>query len=359
MGDLVRQKFQDPELSQLLAGTGDKLLINGNTYGDTQWGATWNKNQQLWTGQNELGKILSDVRQEINQEAPTYRDPNKMTPLPTAEQLAGAPPADLPPSTPPRPKTLPGTKREYPLISLDKAREYWNAWRSNPDNFQAAMAPVGAAVWGDEDDNDEERPWWRQVLGGALMAAGGMALGTSLLSGLKKFRAEPAQIANQLIRANAGQVVRLATEMTDQDAMKVLGFVPSQEQKAAVASTLTSLRGKPDILTPEMQEANAAAATAEKNLLQRVGAPQQDQTPEGVTAFNQWLAQAQQDLNEKLGSAYKLMFGDQGEPVPLQGKVQEWRAPRPPHLRPPKPPPRNPPTCPRPQPPNRRSPASR
>lgn len=60
MSRLVRQKFQDPELRQLLLNTEDAYLIEGNTWGDTFWGVCDGK------GSNVLGNILMNVRAEIN-----------------------------------------------------------------------------------------------------------------------------------------------------------------------------------------------------------------------------------------------------------------------------------------------------
>jgi len=61
MEDLVRQKFQDPELRAKLSMTGDAELVEGNTWGDTYWGVCRGR------GQNLLGKLLMKVRSEIHQ----------------------------------------------------------------------------------------------------------------------------------------------------------------------------------------------------------------------------------------------------------------------------------------------------
>jgi hypothetical protein len=58
---LVRQKFErSSELRDLLISTGDALLIEGNTWGDTYWGVC------NGVGQNKLGYILMQVRDELN-----------------------------------------------------------------------------------------------------------------------------------------------------------------------------------------------------------------------------------------------------------------------------------------------------
>jgi N-glycosidase YbiA len=59
MEDLLRQKFKYPELKQLLLDTGDKTLIEGNTWGDTFWGMC------NGVGENMLGKLLMQIRKEI------------------------------------------------------------------------------------------------------------------------------------------------------------------------------------------------------------------------------------------------------------------------------------------------------
>ncbi len=59
MTELTRKKFQIPELKSLLLQTGNKLLIEGNNWGDMFWGMTQEG------GENWLGKILMDVRKEL------------------------------------------------------------------------------------------------------------------------------------------------------------------------------------------------------------------------------------------------------------------------------------------------------
>lgn len=62
MEEIVRAKFsQHPELSSLLLATGDKVLVEGNHWGDTCWGVDTRTGQ----GENRLGKILMKVREEI------------------------------------------------------------------------------------------------------------------------------------------------------------------------------------------------------------------------------------------------------------------------------------------------------
>ena len=57
----VRQKFLfNPELCKKLMDTGDRKLVEGNTWGDTYWGVCNGK------GENNLGKLLMEVRDEAN-----------------------------------------------------------------------------------------------------------------------------------------------------------------------------------------------------------------------------------------------------------------------------------------------------
>lgn len=56
MEGFVRQKFDDPELMELLKGTSGRELIEGNTWGDRFWGVCDG------SGRNHLGKILMRIR---------------------------------------------------------------------------------------------------------------------------------------------------------------------------------------------------------------------------------------------------------------------------------------------------------
>jgi len=63
MEEIVRAKFnQHPELVTRLLETGDKQLIEGNTWGDTCWGVDTRTGQ----GENHLGRILMKIREEIH-----------------------------------------------------------------------------------------------------------------------------------------------------------------------------------------------------------------------------------------------------------------------------------------------------
>jgi ribA/ribD-fused uncharacterized protein len=59
MFDLLRQKFQHPELKKKLLDTGDAELIEGNWWGDYFWGTVQGE------GENHLGRLLMKVRSEL------------------------------------------------------------------------------------------------------------------------------------------------------------------------------------------------------------------------------------------------------------------------------------------------------
>jgi ribA/ribD-fused uncharacterized protein len=56
---LLRQKFRIPELCDRLLATGDHVLVEGNSWGDTFWGTC------RGTGENHLGRLLMQVRSEL------------------------------------------------------------------------------------------------------------------------------------------------------------------------------------------------------------------------------------------------------------------------------------------------------
>lgn len=60
MRDLVREKFTNHELRSKLLATGNQELIELNTWGDSFWGQC-----PLGIGDNWLGKILMQIRDEI------------------------------------------------------------------------------------------------------------------------------------------------------------------------------------------------------------------------------------------------------------------------------------------------------
>lgn len=62
MQDALALKFRIPWLRERLLNTGDGELIEGNTWGDTYWGVCRGR------GENNLGKLLMQVRQELREQ---------------------------------------------------------------------------------------------------------------------------------------------------------------------------------------------------------------------------------------------------------------------------------------------------
>lgn len=65
MLELVRKKFQIPELKAKLLATGDQLLQEGNKWSDSFWGV----DLKTGKGKNWLGVILMRVREELKETA--------------------------------------------------------------------------------------------------------------------------------------------------------------------------------------------------------------------------------------------------------------------------------------------------
>ena len=62
MRRLVREKFRNPLLRSMLLATEDAKLVEGNTWNDRFWGVC------RGVGQNWLGRILMEVREECRRE---------------------------------------------------------------------------------------------------------------------------------------------------------------------------------------------------------------------------------------------------------------------------------------------------
>ena len=62
----VREKFKDPKLSEMLIQTDNLELIEGNFWHDIFWGCC--SCPKCNGGENNLGKILMKVREELNQQ---------------------------------------------------------------------------------------------------------------------------------------------------------------------------------------------------------------------------------------------------------------------------------------------------
>ena len=60
MYDILEAKFSNKRLAQKLLATGNAKLVEGNTWGDTYWGACRGQ------GKNKLGKLLMKVRKKLD-----------------------------------------------------------------------------------------------------------------------------------------------------------------------------------------------------------------------------------------------------------------------------------------------------
>lgn len=69
MYDVCYAKFtQDPNLKERLLATGDEYLQEGNFHNDKFWGRIWDKSKGEWVGENNLGKILMKLREDLRNE---------------------------------------------------------------------------------------------------------------------------------------------------------------------------------------------------------------------------------------------------------------------------------------------------
>lgn len=72
MHELLTSKFViTPSLRQLLLDTGDDLLIEGNTWGDTTWGRCQRHGSNALVGANRLGRLLMTQRRRIRGDSHT------------------------------------------------------------------------------------------------------------------------------------------------------------------------------------------------------------------------------------------------------------------------------------------------
>lgn len=67
MKDILKQKFADPKLMKMLVDTGDAYIMEGNFWRDGFWGKVVENGALV--GQNNLGQILMDIRDEFRREA--------------------------------------------------------------------------------------------------------------------------------------------------------------------------------------------------------------------------------------------------------------------------------------------------
>lgn len=64
----LRHKFSNPDLRRKLLATGNEELIEGNHWCDNFWGVCHCLKCQDKVGQNNLGKLLMELREEIKKE---------------------------------------------------------------------------------------------------------------------------------------------------------------------------------------------------------------------------------------------------------------------------------------------------
>ena len=64
MADLLEQKFKDPNLQRRLMKTGNRVIEEGNDWGDTFWGVC---PPGSGNGKNHLGRLLMQVREQLLQ----------------------------------------------------------------------------------------------------------------------------------------------------------------------------------------------------------------------------------------------------------------------------------------------------
>lgn len=69
MNDILYAKFSIPDLAEKLKATGSAYLIEENYWHDNRWGKCTCEKCSQTEGFNWLGKILMEIRQEINEKA--------------------------------------------------------------------------------------------------------------------------------------------------------------------------------------------------------------------------------------------------------------------------------------------------
>jgi ribA/ribD-fused uncharacterized protein len=67
----LKEKFKDEKLSELLLSTGEEDLVEGNWWHDNIWGSCYCYKCGN-TGENLLGKLLMEIREEIKNELPLH-----------------------------------------------------------------------------------------------------------------------------------------------------------------------------------------------------------------------------------------------------------------------------------------------
>jgi len=67
MKELLTKKFSHPQLRKLLLDTGIEMLVEGNKWHDLYWGKC-SCSRHSTKGENNLGKLLMEVRLELGKE---------------------------------------------------------------------------------------------------------------------------------------------------------------------------------------------------------------------------------------------------------------------------------------------------
>jgi len=70
MQSLLRQKFAQPKFREKLIASGDRMLVEGNHWDDTFWGMC-QVAKGLWEGENRLGNLIMQIRDEVKVGGPT------------------------------------------------------------------------------------------------------------------------------------------------------------------------------------------------------------------------------------------------------------------------------------------------
>jgi len=67
MYELLKIKFSQPDLRRSLVETGEQHLEEGNYWHDNYWGNCYCPRCEQIEGQNNLGKLLMDIRSELRE----------------------------------------------------------------------------------------------------------------------------------------------------------------------------------------------------------------------------------------------------------------------------------------------------
>lgn len=73
MNDLLCEKFKQHPFKKMLLETGDVKIIEGNYWHDNLWGNCFCKKCENIKGQNWLGRLIMDIRSQVEQKGNCYR----------------------------------------------------------------------------------------------------------------------------------------------------------------------------------------------------------------------------------------------------------------------------------------------